>query len=294
MSRWDGVGVPLTRSGREHSQIERYEQEEMAVLLQDAMDHFVRTRMLQGIEQGTLAETCMQSLADYLLHYSDLFQDDPFEADETPLADWEQALEAQMHELMDGDVESDVELPGLELEQLEPEHIRDFFGWHLLREMGGDAAAIEECVVIIRKWLIFLAEKGKINHTRHIEFLTVADEMAPECERVAKAAHLLFHFVRLGSGISPRLRSQRFSRFVEGHARIAKIENHHMFLSFDNQEECIGPVSLTPEMIHLLKVGDVLDVEIGLRSNVWMMVDIGPIYPASIYVEADAFEPLHE
>jgi len=262
------------------------------VLLQDAMDRFMRTRMLLDSRQGTLAETCMQSLADYLVHYSDLFQDDLMEADESPLADWEQALEAQMSELMDGDMEADTDLYGLELEQLEPEHIRDFFGWHLLREMGGDAAAIEEYVIVIRKWLAFLLEKKAINHARHLEFMAVADEMAPECERVAKAAHLLFHFVRLGSGISPRLRSQRFSRFIEGHARIAVIEKQHLYLSFDNQEESIGPLSLTPEMINLLKPGDVLDVEIGLRSNVWMMVDIGPIYPACVYVEADAFEPL--
>jgi len=44
----------------------------------------------------------------------------------------------------------------------------------------------------------------------------------------------------------------------------------------------------------LLKPGDVLDVELGLRSDVWMMVDIGPVYPASVYVEAEAFEPLHK
>jgi len=263
----------------------------MVLLLQDAMDRFVRTRMLQDVEQGRLAEACMQSLADYLLHYSDLFQDDLIEMDESPLADWEQALEMQMGELMDGDVESAVELHGLELEQLEPEHMRDFFGWHLLREMGGDAAAIEEYILVTRKWLTFLAEKGEINHSRHLEFLTVIDEMAPECERTAKAAHLLFHFVRLGSGISPRLRSQRFSRFIEGHARIATIEAHQIFLSFDNQEECIGPVSLALEIANLLKPGDVLDVEMGLRSDVWMMVDIGPVYPACVYVEAEAFEP---
>jgi len=266
----------------------------MALLLQDSMDRFVRTRMLKDTEQGELAEACMESLADYLLHYSDLFQDDPGERDEFPLADWEQALDAHMDELMDGDVELGAELHGLELEQLEPEHLRDFFGWHLLREMSGDAAAIEEYVVVTHQWLEFLEEKGKISQSRHFEFMVVLDELGPECERVAKAARLLFHFVRLGSGISPRLRGQRFSRFVEGHARIASLETHQVFLSFDNQEERIGPVLLAREITGLLKSGDVLDVELGLRSDVWMMVDIGPVYPASVYVEAEAFEPLRE
>ncbi|MDQ6959480.1 MAG: hypothetical protein Q9M27_00500 [Mariprofundaceae bacterium] len=261
-------------------------------MLQDEMDRFVRTRMLKNPEQGKLAEECMESLADYLLNYSDLFQDDLAETDESPLADWERALETHMRELMDDDMEFGIELYGLKLEQLEPEHMRDFFGWHLLREMSGDAAGIEEYVRITRQWLAFLAEKGKIIHSKYLEFEAVLNELAPECERTAKAARLLFHFVRLGSGMSPRLRGQRFSRFVEGHARIAALETHQIFLSFDNQEDRIGPVPLAREITGLLKPGDVLDVELGLRSGVWMMVDIGPVYPASVYVDAEAFEPL--
>ncbi len=266
----------------------------MILLLQDAMDRFVRTRMLKNAEQGALAEACMESMADYLLHYSDLFQDDLDEMDEVPLADWEQALDAHMDDLMDGDVEGGVELYGLELEQLEPEHLRDFFGWHLLREMSGDAAAIEEYAQVTHQWLAFLSEKGKISHAGYFEFMAVLNELVPECERAAKAARLLFHFVRLGSGISPRLRGQRFSRFVEGHARIASLEVHQIFLSFDNQEDRIGPVLLAREITGLLKPGDVLDVELGLRSDIWMMVDIGPVYPASVYVEAEVFEPLRK
>jgi len=95
-------------------------------------------------------------MADYLLNYSDLFQDDFLDTDESPLEDWEKSLEAHMHDLMDGDMESSAEVYGLELEQLEPEHLRDFFGWHLLREMSGDATAIEEYVQVIHQWLAFL------------------------------------------------------------------------------------------------------------------------------------------
>ncbi len=261
------------------------------MLLQNALDRFVRAEMANDAGRGRIAEECMEHLADYLLHYSDLFQDDLLEADESPLADWEQALDAHMGELMEGDVEAMVELHGLELDQLEPGHMRDFFGWHLLREMSGDATVIEEYVRVMRQWLKFLAGKGKISHERFLEFMVVLNELAPECERAARAARLLFHFVRLGSGISPRLRGKRFSRFVEGHARIAKVERNRIHLSFDSQEARIGPVSLTREIAGLLKPGDVLDVELGLRADVWLMVDIGPVYPASVYVEAEEFKP---
>ncbi len=264
------------------------------MLLQDAMDHFVRTQISRDAERGKLAEACMESLADYLLNYSDLFQDDFPDLDESPLEDWEQALETHMHELMDGDMESGAEVYGLELEQLEPEHLRDFFGWHLLREMSGDATAIEEYVQVVHQWLAFLMKSKGMRHAKYLEFEAVLNELAPECERAAKAARLLFHFVRLGSGMSPRLRGQHFSRFVEGHARIAALDTRQVFLSFDNQQDRIGPVPLAKEITGLLKPGDVLDVELGLRSGVWMMVDIGPVYPASVYVDAEAFEPLSD
>jgi hypothetical protein len=34
----------------------------------------------------------------------------------------------------------------------------------------------------------------------------------------------------------------------------------------------------------------VLDVELGSRGGTWMIVDIGPVYPGEIYVDADEFE----
>jgi len=35
-----------------------------------------------------------------------------------------------------------------------------------------------------------------------------------------------------------------------------------------------------------------LDVELGMRAGVWLIVDIGPVYPESIYVEAEEFEDI--
>ena len=260
-------------------------------LLQDAMDSFVRERMKQGGEAGALAEECMEGLADYLVHYSDLFRDELAEAEEPQLADWEEALEAQMNELMDGDMDAGPELHGLELAQLEPEHMRDFFGWYLLREIGDDATGIEAYAETVRDWLAFMRKQGDLDQARHLEFMAVVNDMADECVRAARAMRLLFHYVRLGGGGSPRLRGQRFSRFVEGHARVLSLGEHQVWLGFDSQSERIGPVPVAREIAALLREGDVLDVELGLRGDVWLMVDIGPVYPASVYVEAEEFGP---
>lgn len=255
------------------------------------MDRFVQARMRESGEAGELAEECMEGLADYLLHYSDLFQDEFVETEEPQLADWEEALEAQMSDLLEGDMESAPELHGLRLAQLEPEHMRDFFGWYLLRELGDDATGIEAYAETVRQWLDFMTDCGDLDAPRRLEFLAVVNDMAGECARAARAMRLLFHYVRLGGGISPRLRGKRFSRFVEGHARVLELGAQHLMFGFDSRPERIGPVPVAREIAGLLREGDVLDVELGLRGDVWLMVDIGPVYPASVYVEAEEFGP---
>jgi hypothetical protein len=259
------------------------------VLLQEALDGFVQSQSDEDVERGQLAEACMEYLADYLLHFSDLFQEFE-EIEEVGLEEWESSLDAHMEQLLGGDMEPALDLGSLELEQFEPEHLRDFLGWYLLRELDGDSAAIEEYCGILRDWLTFCVRRGWMSEVYSMDFLAVVSEMELECVRTAKAARLLFHYVRLGGGMSPRLRGKRFSRFIEGHARILRLVGQKLWLHFDSQEGNIGPVNLPEEIITLLKEGDVLDVELGKRSDTWLIVDIGPVYPANIYVEAEEFE----
>lgn len=235
------------------------------------------------------AEACMEALADYLLHYSDLFQDAE-EQEEAQLSEWEQALDDYMEHLMDGDTEPALALAGLELSRLEAEHLRDFLGWYLLREFGADASTVQDCCHVLRLFFTFAADRGWIGADAKMAFDAIVQELEPECLRVAKAAQLLFHYVRLGSGVSPRLREQRFSDFIEGHARIQRLDRQHMWLTFDNADGPIGPVCLAAEITNLLKPGDVLDVELGLRGDTWLIVDIGPVYPGTVYMEAEALQ----
>jgi len=102
--------------------------------VQEAMDQF----MLEAAtieEKSSSLERCMEMFAEYLLHYSDLFQED--EAwDEGEMDEWEEALGQYVENLFEGDSDAAVELGTLPLSLLEPEHFRDFLGWFVLREPG--------------------------------------------------------------------------------------------------------------------------------------------------------------
>jgi len=258
------------------------------MVLQEAMDFFVRHQIRDDAGQGRVAESCMEALADYLLHFSDLFQDDG-EHEDDQMAEWEHALEVNMERLFEGDVEPISELGGLEVRQLDAEHLRDFLGWYLMREAGADSAMINAYCDVLRGWLESLARRRWVDEHARLEFLSVVNELEPVCVRATKAAQLLFHFVRLGSGVAPRLRGQRFSEFAEGHARLHRIDGQQVWFQFDNLEDSIGPVWLAEEIVQFLEAGDVIDVEIGLRGDTWLMVDVGPVYPSAVYVEAEAF-----
>jgi len=264
------------------------------MLLQDAVDGFVRTRSGRSTDNGQAVEACMEYLAHYLVAYSDLFDEETIELDESQLDEWEQQLDSHMSELMQGDVEPPLSVYDLKLEQLEPSHIREFFGWYLPRELSGDVAGVVEFAAVMRDWWQFLSKTGRLDKEQHLDFLAALAEIEPESVRVVKAAQLLYHFVRLAHGMPAHARGETFSRFAEGHARIGRIDDRQVWVNFDSQEEQIGPVELSSEIAGLLRAGDVLDVELGQRGGVWIMVDIGPIYPPSIYVEAEEFDQFEQ
>ena len=256
--------------------------------VQEAMDQFVLNAP-SAKESGRAMEECMEMFAEYLLHYSDLYQDDEVWDDEE-IADWEMALSQYVEEMMEGDAEPVAELGSLPVSQLEPEHFRDFLGWFVLREPGITSLEVEGYASLLLGWINFLHDRRWIENDAYIEFLESVQETKDEAVRAVKAARLLFHYVRLGGGVAPRNRGKRFDKFVEGHARVVKLTKRSVSLQFDNREITIGPIALPEEIGRTLKVGDVLDIELGCREGNWLIVDIGPVYPNEVYVDADEFD----
>jgi len=263
--------------------------------LQGAMDDFIKQLPQQdasNVISSEAAEQCLELLAQYLIHYSDLFQDTAL-ADEGNYADWEENLESHMVDLLEGDVEPTGDLGRLPLEVLDPEHLRDFLGWFMVRETS-DSMLIQSYAEVLQQWIEFIHKQNWWKQSQYVGFVELLLEVRPEAERVARLSRVLFHFVRSGGGIAPRLRGKRFSRFVEGHGRVNAVSDGAVFFDFDSQDEIIGPVQLPGVILDMIEAGDVFDVEMGMRGGTWVMVDIGPVYPACVYVEAEEYQGLEK
>jgi len=260
--------------------------------LQEAMDAFIRHTDLQPSGQIQHAEQCMEKLTIFLIHYSDLFDDREF-PDEGEYAEWEENLDAHMNELLQGDIEPTGDLGQLPLTALDPEHLRDFLGWFLLRE-SGDAEQIKADAASLSAWLAYIHACDWWDANTYRSFSEILAEVTPSALRAARLSQVLFYFVRSGAGIAPRLRGQHFSCFVEGHGRVSEIGADGLFFSFENKEQAVGPVLLPQAILDMVEAGDVFDVEMGLRDNSWAMVDIGPVYPGCVYVEVEAYQGLEK
>jgi len=260
------------------------------VKLQDAIDRFLDwlCRNENDAFQHSDAETCFDMLAEFLVYYSNLFQTED-EPEATSLDDWEEALEGYVEKLFDGDMEGSPDLGGLSLSILDAEYLRDFLGWYVLREPNASSLMVQTFSQVLQAWIVFMYEQQWLGCEQRDALYGLVEDVSITASEAAVAAHLLLYYVRLGAGVAPRLRGQRFDSFVEGHARIERLDaaQHTVFLGFDNQESPVIPIVLPLEIIHHLHQGDVLDVEMGHRGEQWIMVDIGPVYPASIYMEAD-------
>jgi len=256
------------------------------------MDAFISSAATGQSVSPLQAEQCMDALTTYLLHFSDLFDDEEM-PDEGEYAEWEENLESHMNNLLEGDIELAGDLGQLPLTSLDPEHLRDFLGWFLLRETG-DAELIQTHAETLLAWVEFVHARGWWSQNEHFEFTAILDEITPAAARTLRLSQVLFHFVRSGTGVPPRLRGQRFSRFVEGHGRVSDIADGGIYFNFENQGEKIGPVLLPRPVLDLIETGDVFDVELGLRGDRWVMVDIGPVYPRCVYVEVEEYQGLEK
>jgi len=264
-------------------------------ILQESMDAFVQGLTVDRETDSQVlshTEQCFEALSQYLIHFSDLFKDQDF-SDNEEYAEWEQGLEEHMSKLLDGDVEPACDLGQLVLEKLDPEHLRDFLGWFVLRETS-DADVLHAYAKVLIDWVEFMHQRGLLKQSEYLGFSEILADVGPASERTARVSQVLFHFVRSGTGVSPRLRAQRFSRFIEGHARASAIENGALHFNFENQEEEIGPVVLPQVVLDLIEEGDVFDIELGLRGDSWVMVDVGPVYPESVYIEVEEYPGLEK
>ncbi|MDX8383453.1 MAG: hypothetical protein R8M45_05190 [Ghiorsea sp.] len=265
----------------------------MDMTVQETFDNFLLH--LQNQEQTkpedlTQTEQTFAQLTEYLIYYSDLFQAEELEEDMIP-EDWEESLESFVNQLLVNDQENAPSLEELPLHKISGEYLRDFIAWHLLREPTVNSLIVQSSAETLVAWLQFCCQQSWLSQEKSQRDIDMLQVILPDAKRAAIAAHLLVYHVRLGGGISPRLRGKRFELFKEGHARVGNMDGSNLWLSFDAEPDTmIGPVVLPETIMQQLKIGDVIDVELGKRSDVWNIVDVGPVYPAVVYVEAEEMD----
>lgn len=262
----------------------------MSLTLQETFDRFLSHRQKEenastkSIEKN---ERIFDLFSEYLIYYSDLFQADEIE-DDTNHQEWEESLENFVTQLMEGDQDNTPSLEGLPFERIDAEYLRDFIAWHLLRDPGVDSLLVQYAAETLLHWVNYAKTQQWLSPAQAQSWQDTIQDTLPDAKRAAIAAHLLLYHIRLGGGISPRLRGKRFETFKEGHARVAQTTDTELWLAFDNDPKAmIGPVVLPKTILQQLRIGDVIDIELGKREGSWTMVDIGPVYPAVVYVAAE-------
>lgn len=250
--------------------------------LQQAMDEYLQQRANTSAAQTA---ELFEQLARYLVHCSDLFQDMD-EDEQGEMSEWEDALEAQMMQLLDGDVEPAHDLGAAPLSRLHSGHVREFVGWFLLRE-SANSEMIRVAGEVLAGWFTFLRDRGYWPGRQFLEFDAMLKEVVPEAMRAAVLARALYDYARSGCAMAPEARGKPFDRFVEGHARAYALVADGVLFRFDSQQQDYGPVRLPDAILQLVREGDVFDVELGLRAGCWYIVDVGPVYPGCVYVEAE-------
>ncbi len=262
----------------------------MSITLQESFDNFLlHLQHDDTVTPETLAqhERIFQLFSEYLIYYADLFNHDDAE-ESASLQAWEASLERFIDQLIQGDHELTPSLEGLALSSIDGEYLRDFIAWHVLRDPAVDSLMVQQAAETLLAWLDDAKAHAWLDEKVLQHWQDIIQDTLPDAKRAAMAAHLLLYHVRLGGGISPRLRGKRFETFKEGHARIAQITEHELWLTFDNAPKAmIGPITLPKSILQQLRVGDVIDVELGKREGAWSIVDVGPVYPAIVYVAAE-------
>jgi len=262
----------------------------MSLTLQESFDSFLlhlQNNDDNAHDSMAQHERVFQLFTEYLIYYSDLFQAEEMEAPSSPQA-WEESLENFIEQLMQGDQDPAPSLDGLPFERIDGEYLRDFIAWHLLRDPSVDSLMVQYAAETLMAWLDYAKTQHWQDKNILLSWQDTIQDALPDAKRAAIAAHLLLYHIRLGGGISPRLRGKRFETFKEGHARVAQITDTELWLAFDNAPKAmIGPVLLPKTILQQLRIGDVIDIELGKRGGIWTIVDIGPVYPAVVYVAAE-------
>ncbi|RMH52713.1 MAG: hypothetical protein D6682_01300 [Zetaproteobacteria bacterium] len=268
----------------------------MAVTVQQSLERFVHQHYDRNRQAGHRAEHCVSLLIDYLQGWSGLLPPEWGGGEEGSQQEWERELDAQMERMLgDADRSPPADLGALTIDQLDEEHLREFIGWYLLKDMALDGRGIRNVLEMLRQWIDFAYRQRGLDRDRYHRFVAAFEECAPEGERAVVAAHALQRLVTSGAlpVVGGRARSPVVSLLAVA-ARLGIAEEGggctHWMRVDDVDAESL-PLILPPALHPYLREGDVVQVTLArLADGGVRLVESGALFPASSWVDALVME----
>jgi len=271
----------------------------MPITMQQSLERFVHLHYDTNREAGQVAETCVNLLSDYLQSWSGLFQYGEGGGDVEP-QDWERELDEKMMQMFKGDTAPPAaDLGALSIDQFDEEHLREFIGWYLLKDMAFDSLMLKGVLDMLRQWLHFALRQRALDKAQYQLLLDTLEETAPDAERATIAAHALQKLVVSGSLYAvPAAKSTVIECLLSATARISVAEEGEPcshWLAVDEVEADRLPITLPNALHPYLQQGDVLQLCLAQHADgEARLVESGALFPASTWVDAvmmDRFDP---
>ncbi len=267
----------------------------MPITVQQSLERFVHQHYDRNREAGQMAESCANLLADYLQFWSGLFPAETADADIEP-AEWERDLDAKMTQMLHGDSEPPaVDLGNLTMERFDEEHLREFVGWYLLKDLAFDSTMLQGVLEMLERWIGFALRQQGLGAEQHRILTETLHEVAPEAKRATVAAHALQKLVLSGSLYArPAAASSPVTALVSATARVSVAEpdagcSH--WLSVDEVGADRLPLTLPEQLCRYVQQGDVLQLCLAFHADgEARIVESGALFPASTWVDAVLME----
>ena len=155
-------------------------------------------------------------------------------------------------------------------------HISDFLEWFLIKKVIGPVWMNTSAPGIIQKYIKWLHKNGLLAEGIIDDVIKITKKAAKDLPRVEKAASLLYELCIENRG-KFSLDNFKYEDYMEGYGEIIGIEEDNLYLNYDDEK--IGPIHITKEIAGYLKEGDIVNLVVRRKGNLWYPLEVGNVYP---------------
>jgi hypothetical protein len=162
----------------------------------------------------------------------------------------------------------------------------NFIDYFLPRKVLGSATLASKAPAVLRKWVQWSFENGYLDKERYEDFLlAVPVSKGREAKRLQKATNLLdkLHamtpealLLNLSDKLIPIQDVREPDGVVEGYMQVKRLEDEVGYVQDEDGAE-IGPVFFGKALVEVLKVGDVLSIEVARYGTQWLVLESGSV-----------------